>query len=44
MYDDREKRSPIPDYGNKEESNLVIKIIGGFFLVFIATVIWYHVG
>jgi len=42
MYDDREKRSPVPDYGNKEESNTVIKIIAVCFLLFVASVIWHH--
>jgi len=44
LNDNREKRAPVPDYGNKEESKIVLKIIAGFFLIFVASVIWHHLG
>lgn len=44
LNDNREKRSPIPNYGNKKESNVAIKIIAVCFLMFVAGVIWHHIG
>lgn len=44
LNDNREKRSPAPNYENKKESNVAIKIIAVFFLMFVASVIWHHLG